>query len=60
MGNSNKTPWGGIIIAIIVIMTVGWVCNYLEEQSSRMSGLANTIIGLFILGAFYLGYMSKK
>lgn len=59
MGNNSKTSWGTIILLLIVIMTVGWVCNYLEEQSSRMSGLANTLIVLFILGAFYLGYRSK-
>lgn len=60
MSNKTSTPWGGIIVAIILLLTLGWACNYLEEQTSRMSGLANTIIGLLIVGAFFWGYSAKK
>ena len=60
MSNKTSTPWGGIIVAIILLLTLGWVCNYLEEQTSRMSGLANTLIGLFLVGAFFWGYSARK
>lgn len=60
MSYKNSTPWGGIIVAIILLLTLGWVCNYLEEQTSRMSGFANTLVGLLIVGAFFWGYSAKK
>lgn len=59
MANNNISGLGCVLI-IIVILVIGFVLNYLEEQTSRMSGLANTLIGAFILGAFWIGFNSKK
>ena len=60
MSNSNKSNWGTYILIGSILMGVGWVCNYLEEQTSRMDPLANTIIGAMFVGLFFLWLFSKK
>lgn len=50
----------GCVLIVIVLLVVGFILNYLEEQASRMSGFANFLIGCIILGVFYLGYRMKK
>jgi uncharacterized membrane protein YeaQ/YmgE (transglycosylase-associated protein family) len=55
--NSGCLP---IILVGSVLLMVGWVCSYLDEQTSRMSSLANTLIGVIIIGVFILGYYTRK
>jgi hypothetical protein len=54
MQKENNTV--GCVLIIIVLLVIGSILNYLEEQASRMSGFANFLIGCIILGVFYLGY----
>jgi len=58
MGKDNNSV--GCVLIVIVLLVVGFILNYLEEQASRMSGFANFLIGCIILGVFYLGYRMKK
>lgn len=48
----------GLILVLGLVVLV--ILFYLEEQTSKMSNLANFIIGWIILGVFYLGYRMNK
>lgn len=58
MEKKNNTV--GCVLIIIILLVVGFILNYLEEQASRMSGFANFLIGCIIIGVFYLGYKMNK
>ena len=60
MSNNNNNTFGTWVLIFIILGSISWVCNYLDEQTSRMSGLANTIIGLIIVGVFFLGISINK
>ena len=60
MVSKNNSGCLSAIVIGSVLFFVGWVCDYLGEQSAKMDPLANTLLGLILIGVFILGYNVSK
>ena len=60
MSNSNKSNWGTYILIGSILMGVGWVCNYLGEQTSRMDPLAQWLLGAMLVGSIFMWLISQN
>ncbi len=56
----KKNNNSGCALLIVIVLVLGFLSNYLQEQVSKMSGFANFLLGCLVLGVFYLGYRMNK